>query len=108
MQTRILRKLRSAEQPSIQRISPPMQGTHDAWRSAAPPEHYRLAVPADIGNELDAALIAHEHLGIAHPLERLVIADVAHHELVTHVSGTALEKQALLELVDPWIEIPID
>ena len=69
-------------------------------RRAAALEHHRLAMPADIGKELDAVLVAHERFGVAQPFQRLVVARVGHHQLVADVSRPAVEKQALLELVE--------
>jgi hypothetical protein len=48
----------------------------------------------------------HQRFRVAEPFQRLVVADVGHHEPVAHVAGTVIEENALLDLVDTRVEVP--
>jgi hypothetical protein len=52
--------------------------------------------------------VAYERLGVAQPLETVIVAHVGYHELVAHVSRTLVEKQTLFEVVDRGIEVPVN
>ena len=56
---------------------------------AATLEHDGLAVPADVGQQLDPRgrifPTSHQHARVVVPGERVVVADVGHHQLVADV-----------------------
>ena len=92
----------------LQIVRPAMDRAHDVARVAAAVEHQRLPVPADVGQQLDAARVADEHLRVAARGEHLEVADVRHHELVPDVAGRAREQQPLLGFEHAGIAIPGD
>src|SRR5438105_6314612 len=49
-------------------------------------EHDRLAVSADIGQQIDAGIVVHKHPGVIGPRERVVVADLGHHQRVDRKS----------------------
>ena len=51
--------------------------------------------------------VAHQRLRVVEPVQRVVVADVGHHQLVADVAGAVVEQQALFDLVNPGIEVPI-
>ncbi len=73
---------------------------------AAAFEHQRLAVAADVGEELDAAGVPHQHLGVVHPGERVVIAHLRHHQLVADVVRPRAEQARLLLGEHAGVEVP--
>ena len=69
IQTGIARKVRGAKQLAGQVVSPAMQRADDVLRVATALQHDRLAVAAHVRKQLHAALVAHQHLGVMHPVE---------------------------------------
>ena len=74
----VLGEMRRAQQLALQVVGPAVQRADDVLRVAAALQHDRLAVAADVGEQFDAAdvRVAHQHLGVVHPVERAVVADV--------------------------------
>ena len=64
-----------------------------------------LAMAADVGDELDLASYALEHLAVSHPSERMVVAFIGHHQRVAVVLRGVGEQDFLLDLVKGRIEI---
>ena len=58
--------------------------------------------------QFDAVLVAHQRLGMAEPLQRVVVADVGHHQFMADIARAVVEQQALFEFVNLRIEIPVD
>ncbi len=83
-----------------------MQRADDVLRIAAAFEHDRLAVPADIGQQIDAGIVVHQHPGVIGPRQRVVVADVGHHQRVADVVGASIEQQAFFEREVLGIEVP--
>src|SRR5581483_1576836 len=105
---RALREVRRAEQLALQVVGPAVQRADDVLGVAAAFQHDRLAVAAHVGKKLDAAGVAHQHLRVIHPGERVVIADIRDHQLVADIVRAGIEKQLLLQLEDARIEVPGD
>src|SRR6185436_6647841 len=110
LDARGLGKERRAEQLAFQVIGPAVQRTDDVLGVAAALEHDRLAVPADVRQQLDAlmlrASVAHQHLGMVGVREGVIVADLGYHQLVADVVRSRLEQQLLLFFEDLWIEVP--
>jgi hypothetical protein len=83
-----------------------MDRADDVGRRAAAVEHARLAVAADVGQELDAARVAHEHLHVVAQREHLEVAFVRHHELVADVAGRLRQQVPSLGFEHPGIAVP--
>jgi hypothetical protein len=98
--------VRRAEELAFQIVRPPVQRAHDVRGVAAPVAHDRLPVAADVGQQLDAARVADEHLRVVAPGEHLEVARVRHHELVPDVAGRTREQMPLLGFQNARIAIP--
>ena len=85
-----------------------MDIAHNVLGVAAPLEHQRLAVAADVGQQLDAVLVALEHLAVAHPLQGVIVAHIGHHQGMAIVLRRVGKQQLLFECVKRRIKIGID
>src|SRR5688572_4253331 len=101
-------KMRCAEKLAAQVVRPAMERADDIPHRATPFEDDRLPVAADVRQQLDALIAVDQRFGMSEPVERLIIADVGHHQLVSDVARTRVEQQPLFEFVEPGIEIPVD
>ena len=72
---------------------------------AASLEHEGLAVPADVGDQLDAAGRAHQRAALALLGQRGVVAHVGDTGGVTHITWSPLEQGLQFALVERGIEI---
>jgi hypothetical protein len=52
-------------------------------------------------------VVAEQRLAMAHPFERLIVADVRHHQLVTDVARPLPEEEFQFQLVDALVEVPV-
>ena len=59
---------------TVEVIGPVMDGTDDVLRVAGAGEQLRLAVTANIGNELRAAIVSHQQFAGLQPAESEVLA----------------------------------
>jgi hypothetical protein len=96
LHARILGKLRRTEQISMQIVGPAMQRADDILRVAVPFQQDRLAMPADVREQLDAGFVAHQHLRIVESRKHAIVADMGHHALVTDVPRACFEHELLL------------
>ncbi len=106
LHARLLFEARRAEQLALQVVGPAVHRADDVLGVALALQHDGLAVAADVGEQLDTAVISHQYLGVVHPPERLPVADVRHHQLVAHVVRAGLEQEALFSLEDLRVEVP--
>ena len=102
----LLFEMRRAEQRAFEVVSPAVHRTHDVLGVAAALEHHRLAMAADIRQQLHAAGVANEHLCVIAPRQRIVIARIGYHQLVPDVAGTGMEQTPLLEFEQGGIAVP--
>jgi hypothetical protein len=70
----LLVEMRRAQQRALQVVGPAMQGADDGIGIATPIEHDGLAVPADIGEQLDALRAMGEDPALAFGGQRMEIA----------------------------------
>jgi hypothetical protein len=108
LDARILGKLRRAKQVAAQIVGPAVQRADDVARIAMTLEQDRLAMPADIRQQLDAGLISQQHSSIVQPRQHSIVADVRHHQLVADVLRPRVEHQLPLARENLRIEIPRD
>ena len=87
-------------------VSPAMQRAYDGLRVATAFQHGGLAMAADVGKQFHSAFVAHQHLGVVHPFDHVIVAKVGHHQLMPDVFRPGIQQHALLDLQDFWIEIP--
>ena len=64
-------------------------------RALAMSQHHGLPVPADVGDEFDAAGRAHQRAALGFLCQGQVVADLGHGELVPQVARTGLEDERL-------------
>ena len=101
--------MRRAEQFAVEAVRPAVHRTDDARPGvAAALEYDRLAMAADVADEFDAVLIVHQRVGIAVPLERVIVAAVRRHQRVAAVTRATFEQQLLLERINLRIEVPVN
>ena len=62
----------------------------------------------DVGQEFDAARVAHKRLGVTQPFETVLVADVRHHEFMADVFRTGVKQPTLFDFVDRGIEVPVN
>ena len=62
-----------------------MNRTNDIRRISLAAQHNRLTMATNVRQQLDTVLVAHQHLGVIHPLERMEVAHLGHHQLVADV-----------------------
>ena len=73
---------------------------------AAPGQHQRLAVAADIGDQLDPALrTAHQRAPAAFLGQGVVVARFGHAQRVAHIARAALEEQGALALEQRFVKV---
>ena len=100
-----VREMRRAEKLALQVVSPAVERTDDVLRVALAVQHQRLAVAADVRDELDPLCAAHQRLGMIAPGNGVVVADLGHHELVADIARTVLKQNALLLGEELGVEI---
>ena len=101
-----MRKVRRTHEAAVQVVGPAVQRTDDIPGVAAPFEHDRLAMAADIGQQFHTRVVAHQHAGVIHPGQRVEIAEIRRHDFVTDIPRSIVEQQALLEFEELAVEIP--
>jgi hypothetical protein len=101
-----LRKMRRAEQLALEIVGPAVQRADDVLDVAAAFQHERLAVAAHVGEQLDPGFVAHQHLRVARPGQRVIVADLRHHQLVADVIRAGVEQVFLFQLENLGIEVP--
>jgi hypothetical protein len=74
---------------------------------AAAIEHQRLAVAADVGQQLDALRVAHQHAAFVLRLQGRKIALFGHHQLMPDVARTLQEQLLHFALQQRLVEIDI-
>jgi hypothetical protein len=62
-------------------------------------------VAAYVRDELDTVGVANERLRVVATLERAVVADVGHHQVVPDIAGRAREKEPLFGVVERGIAV---
>ena len=108
VQARVVLEMRRTQQLALGRVCPAVQRAHDvatrvafalALQRAATLEHDRLAVTADVGDQLDAALrVAHQRAALRLLRQGKVVALVRHSQLMADVARAGLEDEPLLTL----------
>ncbi len=107
VQAGILREVRRAQQPAVEAVRPAVQRADDVGRRlAAALQHHGLAMAADVGQQLDAAIgRAHEHAALAFLRQRVVVADFGDRQLVREVARSVLEDEFLFAAEQILVEI---
>jgi hypothetical protein len=83
-----------------------MQRADNVLRVAATLQHGGLPVAADVGQQLDAVRVAHQHLRLI--AQHLIVAEVGYHQFMADIVGAAFEQHALFELQHFGVEIPAE
>src|SRR5690349_20265668 len=83
-----------------------MDRTNEVAHVAAATQDDRLAVAANIGKQLYAGIAAYQSGASVQRCDRVVIADIGHHQLMADVTRSGLEQRTLLDRFDSRIEIP--
>ena len=98
--------MRCADQLAGGVVGPAVQRADDiAARVAAPLEHHRLAVPADVGDQFDAAGVAHQGPSFGLLGQGVKVAHLGHSQGMTEVLRAAGEQLLLLALVEARVEV---
>ena len=106
VQARVVVEVRRTDQLAVQIVGPAVQGADDvASCIAAALQHDRLTMPADVGNQLDAARGAHQRAALAFVRQRVVVADVRHREFMPQIAGPVLKDQLHLATKQVVVEI---
>ena len=98
--------MRSAQKLALEIVRPAVNRTDDIGDIPAALQHDRLPVAADVRDEIDAVCVANQGLRVVAPLECVIVARIRHHQLMTDVTGSAREQQALLGVENCRIAIP--
>jgi antitoxin component of MazEF toxin-antitoxin module len=107
VQAGILREVRRAQQLAVEPVGPAVQRADDVGRGlAAALQHHGLAVAADVGQQLHAAIRrAHEHAPLAFLRQGVVIADFGNRQLVREIPRAVLEDEFLFAAEQVLVEI---
>ena len=99
--------MRRADQRALEVVGPAVQRADDVVAGvAAAAQHHRLAVPADVRDQLDAAVgRAHQRAAFVFLRQRVVVAGLGDRELVADVARAAPEQALHLALEQRGIEI---
>ena len=114
VQAGVVREVGCPQQLAARRIGPPVQRADDVAACAAlgalvqrtaTLEHDRLAVAADVGNQLNARGGAHQGTTFTFLGQGVVVTRSGHGELVPDIARTSLEDIAKLKLVQGFVEV---
>src|SRR5207244_1859923 len=78
---------------ALQVVRPAVDRADDVPRIALAAQHDRLAVPADVRQELDTLRVTDERLRVAAAGQRVVVARFGHHQFVADIAGRAGQQQ---------------
>ncbi len=109
VQARVVGELRGSEVLALGAVAPAVQRAGDgaAGELAVVLEDDRLAMAADVGDQVVAPAIVHERPGaVGAPVEHAVVAGLGRHLRVPDVSGPALEEEFALGFSDLRVEVP--
>jgi hypothetical protein len=106
VQARVVGEMRRADQLALQIVGPAVQRADDrAAGVATAAQHHRLAVPADVRDQLDALRRADQGTALTLLDQRVVVADLRHRELVADIARPAAKQGVDLALKQLRIEI---
>ena len=97
-----------SQQCTLQIICPAMYGANDISAFAAALEQQRLPMAANVGQQFDAACVAHQHFGIIHPFRHIIVAYVRNHHFMADIAGTRSNKKRFSKSRICGIEIPLN
>ena len=100
--------MRCTNELTFEIIGPTMQRTDDIVGVAAAVKHLGLTVATDVGDQINALRIAHEHTTFFFSRQGGVIADVGHHEFMADVTRARTEYLLDFLLQQRIVEIDVD
>ncbi|MOA01192.1 hypothetical protein D3C78_1205830 [compost metagenome] len=108
VQARRFREVRRADQLAAVVVGPAVQVAHHVVAGAAPLVDQRLAVAADVGDQLDVAIDILQHLAVTEPVQRVIVAGIGHHQLVAVILRGIGEQDLLFQRVVRRIKVGKD
>lgn len=98
--------MRRSQERSVQVVGPPMERALDVSRVRGLGDERRLAMSADVVEDLHAAGAPNHEESLAVHRDRALVSDLGDHPLVPHVDGALPEQGRALPVEERGVEVP--